>query len=157
MVNKEGWILVKDCCSECGIAMEIEMSPEKYEEFQQNNGWLVCGDCIYADPKTDKKTKSLIEQGRRIYATIIEKPDDYRERMGVPPSDYEAYLGSLWWKEQREKALERAKHRCQLCNRDYNLQVHHRTYERLGCEEPEDLTVLCKSCHQWFHQNKLKF
>lgn len=28
------------------------------------------------------------------------------------------------------------------------LHVHHRTYERLGEELPEDLVVLCEVCHE---------
>lgn len=33
------------------------------------------------------------------------------------------------------------------------LDVHHRTYERLGNESPDDLTVLCRDCHKLFSQN----
>jgi hypothetical protein len=28
------------------------------------------------------------------------------------------------------------------------LEVHHRTYTRLGFEIPEDITVLCDDCHK---------
>lgn len=31
------------------------------------------------------------------------------------------------------------------------LDVHHRTYERLGQEQEYDLTVLCHRCHSLFH------
>lgn len=31
------------------------------------------------------------------------------------------------------------------------LEVHHLTYERLGCEAPDDLLVLCGRCHATFH------
>jgi hypothetical protein len=33
----------------------------------------------------------------------------------------------------------------------YRLEVHHRTYERLGRERPEDLLVLCEKCHAVEH------
>ena len=29
--------------------------------------------------------------------------------------------------------------------------MHHRTYDNLGDEEPEDLVVLCRKCHATFH------
>ena len=64
---------------------------------------------------------------------------------------YAEYLQSDAWRERRDAALERAGHRCQLCNSDAPLHVHHRTYDRLGAELPQDLTVLCEHCHQKFH------
>lgn len=75
----------------------------------------------------------------------------------VPPMqpgtpEYAEYIQSEAWQQQRTYALDRAKNRCQLCNSPYRLQAHHRTYERLGKEEPEDLTVLCDECHRTFHK-----
>lgn len=65
----------------------------------------------------------------------------------------ETYLTSDWWRLTRQVALERAGHKCQLCASDCGpLQVHHRSYDRLGCEEPEDLTVLCDGCHGAHHK-----
>lgn len=61
---------------------------------------------------------------------------------------YPEYLLSPRWQEVRAAALERAGHRCQLCYSKVRLEVHHRTYERLGHEEPDDLIVLCSRCHE---------
>lgn len=63
---------------------------------------------------------------------------------------YEQYLQTPEWKERRDAALATAKHRCQLCNGEEKLAVHHRTYDRRGAELPSDLTVLCGDCH-WTH------
>jgi hypothetical protein len=65
----------------------------------------------------------------------------------------EVYLRSEHWRETRAAALERAEHRCQVCNSAKQLDVHHRTYERLGEERPADLTVLCRTCHDRHHRN----
>ena len=65
--------------------------------------------------------------------------------------EYDKYLLSLEWQRRRKGAIERVGGRCQLCNSADKLQVHHRTYERLGAERDEDLTVLCESCHKLFH------
>jgi hypothetical protein len=32
------------------------------------------------------------------------------------------------------------------------LEVHHRTYERLGRELTTDLTVPCNACHELYHE-----
>lgn len=67
---------------------------------------------------------------------------------------YLAYLRSPEWRERAMDALDRAGHRCQVCNADRwfsPLEVHHRTYERVGREAPGDLTVLCRDCHDLFH------
>jgi hypothetical protein len=64
---------------------------------------------------------------------------------------YGAYLRSEHWKSVRAAALERAGHRCQLCNSPDRLEVHHRTYERRGRERPTDVTVLCDECHARHH------
>ena len=71
----------------------------------------------------------------------------------LPPRElsYEEYLTSEEWRLRRELALAIADHRCQLCNSPAHLQVHHRTYERIGHEDTADLTVLCLTCHDAFH------
>ena len=66
--------------------------------------------------------------------------------------DYEASLKSEEWQQLRIDALEWALDRCQICNSLGPLHVHHRTYERVGCEDLADLTVLCAGCHEIFHQ-----
>lgn len=63
----------------------------------------------------------------------------------------DVYLRSAHWAGIRKQALKRAEHRCQVCNGTERLDVHHRTYERLGHERPGDLTVLCRRCHDLFH------
>jgi hypothetical protein len=61
---------------------------------------------------------------------------------------YQEYLQTPEWKAKREAALKRAWYCCQVCNDNKTpLHVHHRTYERRGHEQPEDLFVLCESCH----------
>jgi hypothetical protein len=66
------------------------------------------------------------------------------------PVDYTTYIRSKRWKSKSNAAKKRAGWRCQTCNRPHGqvrLEGHHRTYERLGYEIPEDITVLCDDCH----------
>lgn len=70
--------------------------------------------------------------------------------------NYYEYIESDEWKEKSRLAKERVGNRCQLCNRPSNeveLNTHHRTYERLGHEDDNDLTVLCKDCHYLFESS----
>jgi hypothetical protein len=68
------------------------------------------------------------------------------------PRIYEEYLRSPEWQIRRAEALDDAGHHCQVCNSVKQLDVHHRTYERLGFEEPADVVVLCRVCHEIFHR-----
>lgn len=68
---------------------------------------------------------------------------------------YKEYLQTPHWKRKREDKLRTVGRRCQLCNRGSGtLDVHHRTYERLGEELDQDLTVLCRACHTTFHEHR---
>jgi len=79
----------------------------------------------------------------------IELTEQYIQNLRTMP--YTEYLQTTHWHFKRSDALRRSKHRCQLCNSTKRLDVHHRTYENLGNEEPEDLIVLCRKCHKHFH------
>jgi hypothetical protein len=71
--------------------------------------------------------------------------------------NYDNYIQSTTWREKATKAKERVGWRCQVCNRhkdEITLDAHHRTYERLGEELPEDITVLCRDCHSLFEKTK---
>lgn len=65
--------------------------------------------------------------------------------------NYYAYIQSEEWAELRSAKLLESNHRCEECGRRTKLQVHHKTYERLGCERLTDLTVLCEGCHEKAH------
>lgn len=84
--------------------------------------------------------------------------------MGRLSPEYVAYLGSPAWRATRKAALARAGDRCQFevpdpagamslprCDKTKGLEVHHRTYARLGRELPEDLEVLCWPHHMVEH------
>jgi hypothetical protein len=68
---------------------------------------------------------------------------------------YENYLQSAAWRLTRNAKLRDAGYRCQRCPSRRNLHVHHRSYERLGHELPEDLEVLCEQCHRGEHRQQL--
>ena len=71
---------------------------------------------------------------------------------------YSEYLKTDGWKARRAAALKRAENHCAVCHAAAGLEVHHNTYERLGHERAADLVVLCRTCHQLFHDSgELKY
>lgn len=60
---------------------------------------------------------------------------------------YKDYLSSPEWRERRQKCLDRDGHECRICGSKHELQAHHKHYKHLGAEEENDLTTLCKQCH----------
>lgn len=102
--------------------------------------------CSTTDKRADKCKKEAIipvEEDKEL------GPDEPYEEL--KKMKYSAYLQSNHWKRKRSKSLSRAKYRCQLCNSDQDLNVHHRTYKNLGKEDYSDLTVLCTMCHEKHH------
>jgi len=67
---------------------------------------------------------------------------------------YSAYLATEHWQAFRRRII-RERGMCQKCHRTYRpLHVHHRTYERLGCELDLDVIALCNVCHRRIHRNR---
>lgn len=66
---------------------------------------------------------------------------------------YLAYLNSAEWRARRNRRLQQSGYRCERCPAKRNLNVHHKTYERLGAELDSDLEVLCVDCHEGEHFN----
>ncbi len=66
-------------------------------------------------------------------------------------SQYTEYLKSPWWRARRLAVIRLRGERCERCGCRYHLQLHHRTYERVGRERPEDVELLCRWCHQREH------
>jgi 5-methylcytosine-specific restriction endonuclease McrA len=69
--------------------------------------------------------------------------------------DYMRYLQSSDWRKRRKRLIKEACGCCQRCGRERKaLQVHHITYERLGCELDTDLMVVCPACHKVLEREK---
>jgi len=80
-----------------------------------------------------------------------EGPESKMYRVPTDYVDYYEYIQSDEWAE-KSKAIRSSILKCQLCGAATDLQVHHNSYKNLGNEPPEDLIVLCKSCHFIFHK-----
>lgn len=135
----------------CSYSIQVDLSGKKY----------LC------EHENDKSSRMTLLEGLNIifetwcYAELMMKEDfkyldslhsAYRDNEIQPAFNYKEYLTSPHWKQVRKKAIERSGGRCMLCNTNtQSLHVHHRTYERLGHEEPMDVIVLCATHHAQFH------
>jgi len=143
MAIAAGAQLEKTTCNLCSLEFELELKnrsarrelEREISHRTKNPKHAICTHCL-AFRKVDLELLRK-QKGQRLdalhYAAYLE------------------YLNTPQWRERRVRALKRAKNRCQLCSQKGRLNVHHRTYERLGSERPEDLTVLCENCHSSHH------
>lgn len=67
--------------------------------------------------------------------------------------DYRAYLRTPHWQDVRRRYwASKMPKRCAVCGRtDTPLDLHHRTYKRIGNERLSDLILLCRQCHEETH------
>ncbi len=67
---------------------------------------------------------------------------------------YSQYLQSEHWKDVRARFWKSKLHhyQCYICGSTENLQVHHKTYNRIGKEYLNDLCLLCENCHKKTHE-----
>lgn len=61
---------------------------------------------------------------------------------------YNEVIHSFRWRYLRRRLIAMRGYRCQRCKSMGTLQLHHKTYKRLGKELDEDLEVLCIACHK---------
>lgn len=124
-----------------------QFKPKKVQDYKIR--CLLCNNLI--NKKNLTKHRNKVHHGK----SLDELWYDYKTANFLIPKklDYYEYIQSPEWKQKADKARKRAGYRCQVCNRSIKeivLDVHHRTYERLGNERNEDLTVLCRDCHSLF-------
>lgn len=69
---------------------------------------------------------------------------------------YKDYLKSSHWLIIKNKIFLLRGKKCEECDCCYDLNVHHKTYKRVGSELDEDLQLLCRECHKKKHTDDLK-
>lgn len=126
-------------CRSCGKPL-VATSRTNLQQIQQ--GWnLVCDSCNEAEQREREKlwkAETAAEEAR------------LQELQTMP---YKEYLETPEWESRKAQHLKSTGYRCQVCNSsNIQLHVHHRTYERRGCENFKDLIVLCEECHGLYHE-----
>jgi len=64
---------------------------------------------------------------------------------------YQGYLGSEVWAGKRAAVMQRTRNTCECCGTERAVNVHHLTYDSVGCEPLWDLQAVCRGCHKWVH------
>jgi hypothetical protein len=73
---------------------------------------------------------------------------------------YAAWMASVEWLAQRRRwwvawvAAHGAEPTCVACGAPWTLRhgdLHHRSYDRLGHERPDDVSAMCRACHGLLH------
>lgn len=96
------------------------------------------------------------DKGNELWGLVDKLKNIYewdRETQSLSKIQYDQYLLSDVWKEIRKLVIDSEGGTCVLCGGPAQ-HVHHRTYERRGREQRQDLTALCDSCHAMFHDKK---
>lgn len=89
-----------------------------------------------------------------VFDKLSSKPQQAIKKR-LPKYKYKEYINSQEWREKAKKIRKRDGNVCRLCNsKDKELHVHHSTYDRLGCEDDNDLITLCAPCHKKFHNKQ---
>ena len=89
----------------------------------------------------------MFEHQRDLFDDTPPKEMTWREK-------YNAVIGSKRWRRLRQRFMSQYDSKCRRCNwqktqwdKSRTLDLHHRTYERLGQERDEDLELVCSVCH----------
>ncbi len=94
--------------------------------------------------------KEYNRKGSPIYRGISLPPYNGKS---LHRKKYDKYLGTDKWKLFKIGIIEKRGAKCERCGFVNNyLDLHHKTYERLFDELPEDVELLCKTCHRKEHK-----
>jgi hypothetical protein len=121
-------------CSKC---KNIKPIKKFYKEPYGSRG-NVCTKCI---DTRKKEHKSLVKS-----TNTTGKVDTFKK-------SYLDYINSAAWRRKRKEYWNSETLReCYICSDPWldfaGKELHHRTYERLGNENLDDLVPVCPSCHQ---------
>lgn len=78
------------------------------------------------------------------------KQREYHNRI---PKKYATYIKSIWWTKRKNKYYQEHKRQCVICGSSSYCDLHHIVYRNneFGSERDEDLTCLCRNCHEDYH------
>lgn len=68
-------------------------------------------------------------------------------------NEYKLYLNSNEWVILKNGIIKDRGYKCEKCGSRKSIDLHHLTYDRLGNEYPEDLELVCRTCHKGLHRN----
>lgn len=105
--------------------------------------WDRCRNCgtFYMDESSKVINKNRVRSSKQKKAP---RP--------LKPQDYVSYINSKKWNKRRRLYFALNGNTCAICGSRERLNLHHKTYARLGCELDIDLVPLCGDHHDEFHE-----
>jgi hypothetical protein len=73
---------------------------------------------------------------------------------GEVTRNYREYLKTRHWEKVKHLYYMKNPRNCGMCESTAILNLHHKTYERIGNEKMGDLICLCSQCHHRFHESR---
>ena len=120
----------KVACPECGCHKWFLPSKKKEKTRKQK---------IHKSPKQSNKS------AKKRFMQFISRFSSQKEA-------YSAYIKTGHWYALRRAKLKLNK-RCEVCNSDKAIQVHHLKYRYWYDVTANDLCTLCADCHKDIHNN----
>ena len=121
----------------------------------------------FLELKLKQKRKSVLEKVKALKKTILKTDiktvdieilktyakDNTVLEEAINKMPYSVFLKTQYWRSITKYLRDKTGHKCQICGKENNLQVHHKTYLHHGKEVfyLEDLIVLCDNCHHNEH------
>jgi len=178
--------LVTHLCPSCQHLQIRPISKTKFESLLQNKGEKICPTCISIqnEQAIKEQSKKIVNQEAKKEAYIKQYIKQYLaidrswkdgikqyERFKIINSpvssepevikyikemNYQDFLQTLYWKTIAQQVRYKANFRCQLCNAENGIYVHHSTYDIHGAESSnlDKLLTLCSDCHKTFHEER---
>lgn len=138
-------------CEECGLNLVKRFDIKKQQPYMvcPANRWglNLCDNIDRHD--MDCRRESEKERKQRL-ENSNENPN-WGEKYGLEFKSYAEYLQSDLWKQKKATALSFIGNCCKICRSKKSINVHHISYDRIGKELIEDLSILCRSCHKMVH------
>lgn len=105
----------------------------------------------YTKVEIPTRSTNCLQELKQISSWSPDKIEELAHELKALSHD--DFCKTRYWHLVKEVVKSRALYRCQLCNSDIHLCIHHRTYATKGYEHQnfQDLTCLCSSCHYLFH------
>lgn len=94
------------------------------------------------------------ERVRLAKERLLNPPQPPADAPKLDNTAYELHMRSKEWRKFRAAILRMRGRKCEKCGtRDKQLELHHKTYDRLGRELASDVKILCVDCHDKRHPN----
>lgn len=103
---------------------------------------------------------SFIVDPKKFIREIKKIPSNFKEQkereqddilLSLFKNNKSQYMKSEMWQSKRLEVLRRDNHKCVVCNKKDNLDIHHISYENVGNESLDDLVTVCRKHHQLIH------